>query len=502
MGLCESETKNKVEIDSPLNKSISGQISNTNIIPALKSLCQIRIKNKEGFIYSNGFFMNISDKKYLITNNHIISQDIIINKGDIDIEIYDKKIIKLDLYNRDIKYFPEKDITIIEITSSDVIYGDVEYLNYDTNFIKNDYNIYKNKNIFSPQCQFGGNATCSNGKIININNSEFEYDISYDNDLTGSPILFYDNNLIKILGIKKGKAQKNKNYNYGSFIGEILTMQNNNYIIAEIVINDNEINEDIRIINSYEEFERCLGIKEFEKEKMNEELIKTIEIKINNELIPFTYLYKFPQKGKYTIKYSFPNLINNINYIFAECVNIISIDFSNFNSQKINSMSYLCFKCKSLSDINISNLTTQNVTDMSYMFCRCKSLSNINISNFNTQNVTNMKDMFSWCESLSSIDLSNFNTQNVTDMYGMFCGCRALINIDLSNFNTKNVTDMNLMFCGCKSLQKINLENFRTEKVTDMIDMFSGCQVLKKENIITKDEKIKGLKIIKALNKM
>ena len=84
----------------------------------------------------------------------------------------------------------------------------------------------------------------------------------------------------------------------------------------------------------------------------------------------------------------------------------------------------------------------------------------------------------------------------------MFCGCKSLKQLDLSNFNTNNVKDMNLMFCGCKELEKINLENFRTDNVVDMIDMFSGCQKLKKENIVTNDNRIKNVKIIKALNKM
>ena len=39
-----------------------------------------------------------------------------------------------------------------------------------------------------------------------------------------------------------------------------------------------------------------LLIKEDEK---NEEEIKKCEIRINNELIPFNYFYKFKKKGKY-----------------------------------------------------------------------------------------------------------------------------------------------------------------------------------------------------------
>ena len=100
---------------------------------------------------------------------------------------------------------------------------------------------------------------------------------------------------------------------------------------------------------------------------MNEE-IKKCEIRINDKLIPFTYLYKFTNKGKYIIKYSFYNYLSITNHMLSGCSSITNINLSNFN--------------------------IQNVTDMSYMFSDCSSLININLSNFNTQNITNMSLMF------------------------------------------------------------------------------------------------------------
>ena len=45
----------------------------------------------------------------------------------------------------------------------------------------------------------------------------------------------------------------------------------NNYIIAEIEIKDDELNKDIRIIDSYDEFHRHWDFKEFKIEESNEE---------------------------------------------------------------------------------------------------------------------------------------------------------------------------------------------------------------------------------------
>ena len=87
--------------------------------------------------------------------------------------------------------------------------------------------------------------------------------------------------------------------------------------IIEILIKDEDINKDIRIINSYEEYQRQKNFPEnMELDMMNEEEIKKFEIKINDELIPFNYFHKFPNKGKYTINYSFKNNLFNVGFIF------------------------------------------------------------------------------------------------------------------------------------------------------------------------------------------
>jgi surface protein len=289
----------------------------------------------------------------------------------------------------------------------------------------------------------------------------------------------------------------------------------NNYIIAEIIIKEEDVNKNIRIINSYEERCRTINYK-IKNEFKNEEEIKKCEISVNDELIPFNYFHKFITKGKYNIKYSFKNNINNTNSIFNECSAITKIDLSNFNTNNIaymrcmfgycssltnidlsnfntnnvtNMVSMFAY-CSSLTKIDLSNFNTNNVTDMASMFAYCSSLKNVLLSNFNTNNVTDMKMMFLGCSSLNHIDLSNFNTDNVTNLSGMFYGCSSLNDIDLSNFNTNKVTNIAYMFLGCSSLTKINFYNFNTNNKTEIIGMFGGCKSLQKENIIIKDRTI------------
>jgi len=290
----------------------------------------------------------------------------------------------------------------------------------------------------------------------------------------GTPVAIY--NQIKKLGKKFLRRTKDdkldnlidsllirepeKRINYEDYFNHPF-FNKENYIESEIEIE--YINKDRKLYIINEHFEE---IKEY------------CEISINNEIIPFSYFYKFKNIGKYKIKYSFKRNLKKTDGMFLGCDSLTNINLSNFNTKNVTNMNSMFSECFSLTNINLSNFNTQNVTDMKYMFCGCESLININLSNFNTKNVTNMNSMFVKCVSLTNINLSNFNTKNVTDMSYMFSGCKSLININLSNFNTQNVTNMSYMLSECFSLTNINLSNFNTQNVIDMSYMFSECKSL------------------------
>ena len=61
-------------------------------------------------------------------------------------------------------------------------------------------------------------------------------------------------------------------------------MDNNNYINAEIYINEEDINQNIRIINSYEKYRKKRRNNK-EDDYINENEIKKCEIKINDEIL-------------------------------------------------------------------------------------------------------------------------------------------------------------------------------------------------------------------------
>ena len=174
-------------------------------------------------------------------------------------------------------------------------------------------------------------------------------------------------------------------------------INNENIIIGEIYINKDDINKDIRIINSFENVKRereWINKEDDWKYENEEEIKENIVIKINGTIIEFTYYYKFKEEGKYIIEYLFKNNLTKTDYMFSFCKSLTNLNLSNFNTQNVTNMNGMFLYCNSLTNLNLSNINTQNVNDMSDMFCGCYLLTNLNLSNFNTQNVINMRDIF------------------------------------------------------------------------------------------------------------
>ena len=174
---------------------------------------------------------------------------------------------------------------------------------------------------------------------------------------SGAPILSSLTN--NVLGIHKGTI---RGYNIGTFLKCPLEEldRNNNYIIAELNITDELINEDIRIINSYEEVTKkyIIGHNLKKEEYMNENEINKCQITINDEPIPFNYFHKFKSKGKYIIKYTFTGYLTKTNQMFSDCLFLKNIDLSNFKAQEVTNMNGMFSDCACLNNINLSNLNT------------------------------------------------------------------------------------------------------------------------------------------------
>ena len=276
----------------------------------IKSICKITIKLNNTNKFGTGFFMNISDSfKSLVTNYHVINEKIL--NENIEIEIWNEKKTKLNLNNHIYKCFEEPiDITIIEMKDSDEIYKYIEFLDYDINYIKQGYLIYKDADVFSIEHPGGEDAECASGKIIKIYNYEFDHNIPTDKGSSGCPILLLSKNInfVKIIGIHKNSDPIQK-INGGTFIGEIIKVFDQSLLGKKDYLFNKKYNSNIITIdNNNIKYSGNDKIKEVEKisiisnktisnkKDLSENITKNINLKKSEEL---NFIYK--------------NLINSLN---------------------------------------------------------------------------------------------------------------------------------------------------------------------------------------------
>ena len=128
---------------------------------------------------------------------------------------------------------------------------------------------------------------------------------------------------------------------------------------------------------------------------------------------------------------------------------------------------------------------SSNIDDLKSFFDALYDSNTINIvskdfSNFNSSSVKNMEKMLNGCSSLKYINFLNFDSSSVTNMSALFSGCSELKKIEyLQNFDTSSVIDMHNIFFGCTNLKMINLNDFNMHKIITAFNMFKGLDNLR-----------------------
>ena len=508
-----------------------------------KSICKLIIKNDKEEWTGTGFFMSIKFENEalincLVTNYHIINENV--RGGHVRLQIGDDKKDFNIGKKRYIKYFEKPiDFTIIEILSKDEFIKDVNFLSSDLNYIKYGYDYYLNKEIFILQHPYGEEMYSAIGKIININNFEFEHNAGTCPGSSGSAVIQVENNCV--IGIHRGIKNTSGN-KIGSFIGEVFkglvedlklqkrikkTQTKNNSKGS----NEIEIEEPQKIINNPQSlsldngneldknnqkntYKNVLTLQYiinknqnnafiFSKKFVNNNKDKFVMF-INNERVEFCHHTIIPKrKNKYKrrhtkeSKYRIENKNKNILEIklkkleevktfenMFEGTNLLSISgFSSFDTKELTDISNMFSGCKNLTSIiDIDYLNTSNIKKMNNMFYNCKSLESLpDISKWDTSNVTHIEYMFSGCEKLKSLpDISKWNISNVIQMNSMFSQCKSLISLpDISKWDVSKVKDISFLFSNCEPLLSIpNIQKWNTKNIESMNSLFYGCKSL------------------------
>ena len=129
------------------------------------------------------------------------------------------------------------------------------------------------------------------------------------------------------------------------------------------------------------------------------------------------YSYIFSKLGINEVKIIFKKTLTDMRYLFENCYDLISIEFSeNFDTSHVLCMESMFSGCDRLQYVNFTSFNTTLVGNMNYMFYQCDSLISINLSNFITKNTATINRMFSFSDQLCYIDISLIDTT----VYKMF----------------------------------------------------------------------------------
>ena len=272
----EDSTKEKEIVTSPEAVSFEGT---ENILNQMNN-CVCRIYNNGK---GTGFFTKIPYKNkelsVLITNNHVIGINDILNNKNITLYLNNDKIVKsIKLDNNRLRYTNEKlDIAIIEIKENEdnlnnkYLELDDEIINY-FNDNKNESptymnNIYSNKSIYLINYPDDKDVFVSFGQPPKLNDTEeIMHKCVTKEGSSGSPILLMNNQ--KLIGIHYGTYKKYEDNKGILIIYSIIELNkikgkkliinkegtlNNNGIDEEIFFNCNNKKDEknIRKINSY-----------------------------------------------------------------------------------------------------------------------------------------------------------------------------------------------------------------------------------------------------------
>ena len=136
--------------------------------------------------------------------------------------------------------------------------------------------------------------------------------------------------------------------------------------------------------------------------------------------------------------------VTSMESMFGNCSNLVSLDLSNFNMEKVESMMQMFEDCKALKTVTFGSSKfgksiTKNLTNIESMFHNCYDLITLDLTIFDTTKVIHAMDLFKYCINLESIfGTEKFSLDNVDSGFNgvySFGFCGKLPNWDPTLYN-------------------------------------------------------------------
>ena len=296
---------NKIILEKDIAESIKPiPIKSLEIILEQMKKCVCKIHS--GKTKGTGFFTKIHFKNsflpVLITNNHILGINDIMNGRNITISLNNEVTFKNILIDEKRKRYTNEilDVTIIELNEKK---DDIKYfLTLDDQILsgfnskntgQNNYfnNIYQNESLYLLNYLRGEEIFVSYGLLESIQMDEINHKCSTDKGSSGSPILLLKSN--KVIGVHHGNIKSDSKFNVGKLLVKpLIDFQNiqnisNNFlaITKESSLKINYLNK-----NSSIKINRSMDISNINNKNINNININTNNIPKHKNINSFPFV--------------------------------------------------------------------------------------------------------------------------------------------------------------------------------------------------------------------
>ena len=278
------------------------------------------------------------------------------------------------------------------------------------------------------------------------------------------------NSIISIKLINSGKVSKIINDSF--FNDLIITVNNVTYTSLNMSNSIRALGQTITLEYENDLYNCCEGM--FNNQNIS--IIEEINISLENNISSLKNMFLDQVKLK---KINLTNLktdnVVDMSSMFQNCESIEEVDLSGNDFGKVNNMEKMFYQNKNIEKIKFPSTSFIDL-NMNYMFAYCDNLKSVNLSLFQISKDIYLENIFINSLNLEEIEMPKINVNKSINMDNLFSNLTSLSSIEFNtDYSYILVNSSKNMFYNCKELISLNLSIIKLYEIENMSHMFDGC---------------------------